>query len=258
MPIERPDYDQEFFIEAVNFTSAETNFAPRLIEKDYFCTLLLNYLASASEDLVFKGGTCLAKVHADFYRMSEDLDFAISMLESASQSERGRKATKLKRVVETIPDSMPGFLVTKPLSGANRSKQYSAEIRYSSLVSSQRENIYVEVSLREQLLTPVYYGQAKTLLLNPVSSDALMKPIGLNCISWMEGFAEKFRAALTRREVAVRDFFDIDYAVRRLGLQPEDLELMRMVKQKVATSGNDPVDVSEARLTSLKREVESR
>ena len=27
--------------------------------------------------LVFKGGTCLSKVHADFYRLSEDLDLII-------------------------------------------------------------------------------------------------------------------------------------------------------------------------------------
>ena len=32
-------------------------------------------------------------------------------------------------------------------------------------------------------------------------------------------FAEKFRVAMTRREVAIRDFYDIDYAIRTLGIQ---------------------------------------
>ena len=27
------------------------------------------------DDLVFKGGTCLTKVHAELYRLSEDLDY---------------------------------------------------------------------------------------------------------------------------------------------------------------------------------------
>ena len=67
----------EMFRDALALTRQRTGFAERLIEKDYFCTVLLEYLASASDELVFKGGTCLAKVHGDFYRLSEDLDFVI-------------------------------------------------------------------------------------------------------------------------------------------------------------------------------------
>ncbi len=58
--------DPDFFRAAVSFTAQRTGFAARLIEKDYFCSVLLEYLASASKDLVFKGGTCLAKVYAGF------------------------------------------------------------------------------------------------------------------------------------------------------------------------------------------------
>ena len=79
--------DPDLFREAVNFTAAETAFAPRLIEKDYFCTVLLEYLAAANDALVFKGGTCLAKVHAGFYRLSEDLDFVIPMPTAAPRAE---------------------------------------------------------------------------------------------------------------------------------------------------------------------------
>lgn len=65
-PAIRAHEDAVLFREAVSFTAAETGFAPRLIEKDYFCTVLLAYLsAAAGAELVFKGGTCLAKVHSD-------------------------------------------------------------------------------------------------------------------------------------------------------------------------------------------------
>jgi hypothetical protein len=61
--------DADLFREAVRFTAAQTGFVPRLIEKDYFCTLLLDHLATAvGAELVFKGGTCLAKVHSELYR----------------------------------------------------------------------------------------------------------------------------------------------------------------------------------------------
>ncbi len=70
--------DPELFLEALNFTAATTAFAARLIEKDYFCSVLLNHIfKKLGALLVFKGGTCLAKVYAGFYRLSEDLDFMI-------------------------------------------------------------------------------------------------------------------------------------------------------------------------------------
>jgi predicted nucleotidyltransferase component of viral defense system len=56
----RAHEDRDMFLEAVSFTAAETGFSARLVEKDYFCTVLLQYLAE-TEALVFKGGTCLAR-----------------------------------------------------------------------------------------------------------------------------------------------------------------------------------------------------
>ena len=68
--------DADLFAEAINFTSAATGFAARLIEKDYFASMLLRHLCSGSTDLVFKGGTCLSKVYWGLSRLSEDLDFS--------------------------------------------------------------------------------------------------------------------------------------------------------------------------------------
>ena len=47
----------------------------------------------------------------------------------------------------------------------------------------------------------------------------MVAPISVRSIDKIEALAEKFRAALSRREPAIRDFFDIDYAVRKGGLQ---------------------------------------
>jgi len=48
--------DPEFFVAAVSFTAKETTFSTRLVEKDYFCTVLLEYLTTLGNALVFKGG----------------------------------------------------------------------------------------------------------------------------------------------------------------------------------------------------------
>lgn len=245
------------FLEAVNFTAARTGFSPRLIEKDYFCTLLLRYLATSGV-LVFKGGTCMAKVHAEFYRLSEDLDFAIPMPCDAMRAERSRQAKKLKRIVAELGTELEGFTVVEPLTGANVSTQYVSVVGYNSLLSGQPEGIKIEIGLREPLLMPAFDGAARTALLDPVSGRPMVPPVAVRCISRMEAFAEKFRAALSRREAAIRDFYDIDYAVRRLDLRPQDPALVELVRQKLAMPGNEPADVSEARLAMLRRQLDAQ
>lgn len=67
--------DSVRFVDALRFTEAETALPMRLLEKDYYCTVMLQYFAEKVPGLIFKGGTCLAKIHADFFRLSEDLDY---------------------------------------------------------------------------------------------------------------------------------------------------------------------------------------
>jgi hypothetical protein len=249
--------DPDLFRAAVSFTAKTTTFAPRLIEKDYFCTVLLDFLAARGE-WVFKGGTCLAKVHADFYRLSEDLDFMIPMPTDSPRTERSKRAKALKHAITTLPNRLPVFQLVEPFTGANNSTQYAAVVGYTSLVGHGGETIKIECGLREPLVLPVFDGLARTLLRDPTSGQAMIEASTVRCISRMEALAEKFRAALSRREVAVRDFYDIDHAVRRLGLRPEEAELIELVRQKIAVPGNDPVDVSESRLAALRRQVDSQ
>jgi predicted nucleotidyltransferase component of viral defense system len=250
--------DLEIFRAAVTHTQLRTGFAARLIEKDYFCTLLLQDLALVDAQLIFKGGTCLAKVHAEFYRLSEDLDFVFAMDAEATRKMRSARAKALSVAVNALPRRLPVFSVTQPLTGANDSTQYAAVLGYTSLISGQKDVVKIEVGLREPLLTPIHAGRAKTLLLNPVSSQPMVEPISIACISVKEAFAEKFRAALSRRSPAIRDFFDLDYAVRLLGLQPNDQDLVALIRKKINVPGNEPPSVSEQRLAELRRQVEAQ
>ena len=82
-------YDSARFQEALTYTASTTGFRSLLIEKDYYCSLVLQDLEDHFHlGLVFKGGTCLSKVHLDFYRLSEDLDFVISIPATAPPSKR--------------------------------------------------------------------------------------------------------------------------------------------------------------------------
>ena len=251
--------DMELFREAMNFTAAETAFAARLIEKDYFCSVLLEHLAAVTGgQLVFKGGTCLAKVHAEFYRLSEDLDFVLPMPVDAPRSERSRRAVALKEAVAALPRALPCFRVVEPLLGANESTQYTGSVGYTSALSRQEETINIEISLREPLLTPTVIGAARTILLDPVSGAPLVPPMPVRCISKTEAIAEKFRAALTRPEIAIRDFYDLDYVAREHEVRTEDAELITLVRRKLAVPGNEPINMGPDRMPELRRQLEAR
>ena len=250
--------DIAFFRETVSFTAAQTRFAPRLIEKDYFCSVILRHLAVAAPRLIFRGGTCLAKVHLGFYRLSEDLDFLVSTPAEATRKERSQRAAESRAAIAAIPKQLPGLRIVTPLTGANQSRQYIAAIGYRSLLAERDEAINIEVGLREPLLTPAIVGEAKTLLLDPVSGSPCAPTVPVRCLAREEAMAEKLRAALTRREAAIRDFYDVDHAVRRMGFRVQDPALLELVTQKLAVPENEPVDVTANRLAALKSQVESQ
>lgn len=66
-----------------------------------------------------------------------------------------------------------------------------------------------------------------------------------------EAYAEKVRAALTRREPAIRDLFDLFHAARKMNLGLDDHDFLLLVKQKLDVPGNIPVEMS----VEYKREI---
>ncbi len=77
-------------------------------------------------------------------------------------------------------------------------------------------------------------------------------------LSLRETYAEKLRAALTRREPAIRDFFDLDHAVRSGRLNAADTHLLELLRQKLAVRGNASIDVSDAKREVLDRQVQAQ
>jgi hypothetical protein len=257
LPIRWHVDERDLLFQAVELTARETGFNPRLIEKDYFCSVVLEYLAASDGDLHFKGGTCLAKIHGTFYRLSEDLDFSISTPPEASRKERSRRADRLKPIIGDIPALLPGFQLVQPLGGANESTQYNALVAYESLLDSHVEPIGIEVGLREPTLTAPRQGLSKTMLLNPINGQPLVDALTVTCLSYQETMAEKLRAALTRREVAIRDFFDVDYAVRNQALDTRDRALLDLLRRKLQVPGTAAVDVSLDRVGQLRSQLEA-
>lgn len=116
-------HNKDLFLSAIEFTAAKTGFQPALIEKDYYCSLILHDFSITMGDiLIFKGGTLLAKAHAGFYRLSEDLDFSISISHKSTRKDRSQLANKVKPFVNTISDRLPILNIKKELTGSDESR----------------------------------------------------------------------------------------------------------------------------------------
>ena len=70
--------DKDLFTEVITEANAQTGIAESIIEKDYYVTMILKLLAKSSPDMVFKGGTSLAKCFHLINRFSEDIDITFS------------------------------------------------------------------------------------------------------------------------------------------------------------------------------------
>ncbi|MBI4729997.1 MAG: nucleotidyl transferase AbiEii/AbiGii toxin family protein [Acidobacteria bacterium] len=217
--------------------------------------MILEALAAADVPLVFKGGTCLAKVHSGFFRLSEDLDFSIPTAPDSTRGVRSRTVTPVKAVVGRLQNI--GFELLVPLQGHNASTQYNATLGYRSLLAPRTETIAIEIGLREPTLTAPEQGRVHTAVLHWARGGALIETFPARCLSYPEAMAEKLRAALSRQEAAIRDFFDIDHAVLVAGLDVADPEFLRLVRSKLAVDGAGALDVSPERLDQLRPQLDA-
>ena len=249
--------DRDFFREALLYTANMTGFNSQLVEKDYFCSVLLSFLYSDESPLVFKGGTCLSKVYGEFYRLSEDIDFMISTPTDSSRSFRRKTIEPLKKMIGHISNVLSVFTILENLTGRNNSTQYIAQVQYRSSIREVPATIKIEIGLREELLTLPQKGRVKTLLNDPFSRKPAVQEFTVLCMSPEEAYAEKLRAALTRTELAIRDFYDIDYAVQEMGFDLSKKDFLDLVIRKLTVPGNDPVNIASARKEVLRRQLET-
>jgi len=250
--------DPDIFREALSYSEAVTGFTARLIEKDYYCSLILHYIFERDTPIVFKGGTCLSKIYADFYRLSEDLDFVIPVATDTARNQRRSKIHPIKGIFSELPAIIPGVAVSKAFIGHNESRQYIGYLEYPSNVIEKIERIKIEIGIREPLLLPSQTGNTRTIVMNPFNDQPLLPVFTVHAMDIKEAYAEKVRAALSRKEPAIRDLFVLFSAVRKMNLDIGDYDFLTMVKQKLDVPGNTPVDISFEYKRELDRQLEGQ
>ena len=249
-----PHEDKDSFVQSIQYTAGVTNFSEVLIEKDYFCSIVLSEIFSSdSHKLIFKGGTLLNKTHAGFYRLSEDLDFSIDVSPAVRRGERRNLINPVKKEFLRIVKYF-SFSFSKNFEGRNKNNQYQGEIEYESFLLDSPGRIKIDVGLRENVLEPKNL-QAQTLLRDPFLQEAVIEEFEIKGLSCNEAYAEKIRAALSRQTPAIRDIFDLDYALKNKLFEPQ--KISKLIKKKFQVQ-NCTSDVSLKRKKEFLSQIETK
>lgn len=218
-----------------------------LIEKDLILHQILSDLSGDgffAPNFLFKGGTCLIKSYFGYLRFSEDIDFTWkdqSVFEGMSQ-----KAIRayLSRVIDNIGEIFEKIAKKRGLDfkceksnadyiefgGGN--KTCTLKVWYMSEVLNRRSFLKVQINFVESMCFPPGNGELSGLLtgeheeleaLFPEYAEYTRK-ITFSIYDIREILSEKIRALLTREGTKARDFLDVYFICRRLGIKLEDVE----------------------------------
>lgn len=243
--------NKEEFVEILQQAAKQKKFVLPLIEKDYYLTLILSHIHELSEDLIFKGGTCLNKIYFAYYRLSEDLDFSMKLPRyEATRGERRKCIESVKNKIKKFVESLDMKIEDAGNPGRNESKQYVYYLLYPSAIRSLEGRIKLEIGLRFNPFLPAQNLPVQHAFLHPFTGEPLFDGGKVNCLSLKEIVSEKLRAAALRKPIAPRDFYDLDFILRN-DFDLTDTEVMDLLKKKVAEDGGSD-DLSKYR-TNLGR-----
>jgi len=253
--------DKKILKDVIYYLSDEQGFVASVIEKDFHLTRILNRVNEhLSTDIVFKGGTLLNKVYLNYHRLSEDLDFAYRG--DADLSTRGKRS----KAITPIREKMPAFLDILGLTsdnpegkGFNNSTQYLFNIQFQSVLSDKKENIKLEISLRQPPFLEPERVTIKHFFQDPFTGEDLIEQGKILALSLEESVAEKLKAAISRITPAIRDYYDLGHFIRN-GFDFNRSDFLKMVDKKLRFDGYERdyshnLGLSEQAIKELKRSM---
>lgn len=93
--------------------------------------------------------------------------------------------------------------------GFNNSTQYVFNISYPSFITGKDENIKLEISLRQTPVDKPVHNVITHFYKDPFPGDDLIPENKILSLTLDEAVAEKLKAAITRKDVAIRDYYDL-------------------------------------------------
>ncbi|MEO8381440.1 MAG: nucleotidyl transferase AbiEii/AbiGii toxin family protein [Acidobacteriota bacterium] len=217
----------------------EWQLRPSVVEKDYVLGWVLAAIAQhaeASEQWVFKGGTCLKKCYFETYRFSEDLDF--SLLPDAAYD--GDTLTQILREVVEIAHELSGIgfpaslVSVRPRVDKLGRATFEGKLGYSGpLVIPSLPRLLFDLTRNE----PVFAEPELRPVFHPYP-DALPDDTAVAAYSLEELFAEKTRALFERTRP--RDLYDVVFILESRAGDVDLDEARDFFRRKCEAKGLQP------------------
>ena len=177
---------------------------PAIVEKDYWATHLLKEISILNPEghqLVFAGGTCLAKAHQNTFRMSEDID--IKMVphrdtRSRSKAQQRNLRRKIHQIIIDIIDNNEQFELVQPPKKRNENKYQQFLIKYPK--DHDRSNA-LRAHLQLDLTESILLEDPVELSLSSLYASVLKEPNEIQniaCVTINSTASEKFVSLLRR------------------------------------------------------------
>ncbi len=189
--------------------AGEQGFELPILEKDYLVTYLL-YLLKDVDGIYFKGDTALNKIFLNHVRLSEDLDFTLTV--------------NLNKVEADIRETLKGTMFEK-ITHDKRVDQFVRLVVHYRLYHEDG-TIFLDLNERGKLLLPPEMHEVHHFY------PEYIPAYSVKTLHSREIMAEKMAATIGRN--GPRDHFDL-YKIIQLKF-PIDLEL---VKKKCESSGDE-------------------
>lgn len=228
--------DKSKLKDIVQYAAAKYRFRPVLIEKDFYLTLILKNIEKVFKNsCVFKGGTLLNKVYFNYHRLSEDLDFSyIDFKSCGTRSGRSAAMRPIKKAMKDFVEEL-GMAVKSDEEegrGFNNSTQYVFNIVYNSILTNSGGNIKIEISLRAPVYEKPVLKDVSHYFLEPFTGRDMIPGNKVLSLALEEAVAEKLRAAITRKEPAIRDFYDLNCIINS-GFDFADKRFIEIFRKKI-------------------------
>ena len=212
--------------------SKKMSFRADIVEKDYVLGWLLAGISAQknlSQNLIFKGGTCLKKCHLETHRLSEDLDYTVL---DKKYVDEDFLVSSFENVSDWIYENsdieMPKNLISfKKYKNKKGIVSVRGKIGFRGPLLQKKNlpKIQLDVTASEILvLKPV------KLKVHHPYSDEPKRGINVYCYSYEEAFAEKIRAMAERARP--RDLYDIVCLFRNKSLLSDHELLLSVLKKK--------------------------
>jgi hypothetical protein len=120
----------------------------------------------------------------------------------------------IKNKIAVFADHLGLGLIGADQAGRNESRQYIYYFEYDAVTIPAQQTIKLEISLRFNPLLATEARQIQHQYVHPFTGASLLDAGTVNCLALNEIVSEKLRAAALRKDIAPRDFYDLDFILR--------------------------------------------